>query len=95
MVVKKHSFVTLILNSLLKKIMPGNKKKHGDPYPKHSEVPYHQRVKGRILWGLLWGIFGLLISYFAVGVNYKILIISTVVAAIIGYFIGKQMAKKN
>lgn len=75
--------------------MAENKKPHGEPFPKHADVPYHQRIKGKIMWAILFGIFGLLISYFAAGPKYMILTAGTLVAAIIGYFIGKKMEKKE
>ncbi|MBK5273239.1 MAG: hypothetical protein JJE22_19730 [Bacteroidia bacterium] len=75
--------------------MPENKKQHGDPYPKHADIRYSQRVKGKITWAILFGVFGLLISYFAAGPEYIIISVATVAAAIIGYFIGKKMEKKE
>jgi len=75
--------------------MPESRKRPGHPYHKPADISSRQRVKGRIMWCLLFGVFGLLISYFAAGLNYKILFVSTAVAAIIGFFIGKKMEKKN
>ena len=75
--------------------MPESRKRPGHPYHKPADIPSRQRVKGRIMWCLLFGVFGLLISYFAAGLDYKILFVSAAVAAIIGYFIGKKMEKKN
>ena len=74
--------------------MPESRKRPGHPYQKPADIPASQRVKGKILWALLLGVFGLLISYFAVGTNYKILIVATLVAGIIGFVIGKKMEKK-
>ena len=75
--------------------MPENKKRPGHPYQKPADVPASQRVKAKILWAILFSVFGFLISYFAVGTDYKILAATTIVAAIIGYIIGKQMEKKK
>jgi lipopolysaccharide export LptBFGC system permease protein LptF len=75
--------------------MPESRNRPGHPYKKPADIPASQRVKGKIIWALLFGVFGLLISYFAAGANYKIIIIATIVAAIIGYFIGKKMEKKS
>jgi len=74
--------------------MPESKKRPGHPYQKPAEIPARQRVKGRIMWAILFGVFGLLIAYFAAGANYIVLILATLVAVIIGYIIGKKMEKK-
>ena len=75
--------------------MPESRNRPGHPFQKPADIPASQRVKGKIIWALLFAVFGLLISYFAAGANYKILIGATLVAAIIGYFIGKKMEKKE
>jgi uncharacterized membrane protein YfcA len=75
--------------------MPESRKRPGHPYQQPADIPARQRVKGKIIWAILLGVFGLLISYFAAGVNYVVLAAATVVASIIGYFIGKKMEKKN
>ena len=74
--------------------MPERRKRPGHRYQQPADIPANERVKAKILWAILFGVFGLLIAYFAVGTNYIILIVATVVAAIIGYFIGKRMEKK-
>ena len=74
--------------------MPESKKRPGHPYQKPAEIPARQRVKGKIMWAILFGVFGLLIAYFAAGANYIVLILATLVAVIIGYIIGKKMEKK-
>ncbi len=75
--------------------MPESRKRPGHPYKKPADIPKSQRVKGTITWAILLSVFGFLISYFAVGLNYKILIPATLLAGIIGYFIGKKMEKKE
>ena len=75
--------------------MPESRKRPGHPYHEPADIPARERVKGKIMWAILLGICGLLISYFAAGTNYIVLIISTFVAAIIGYVIGKKMEKKD
>jgi len=74
--------------------MPESKKRPGHPYQKPADIPARQRVKGKIMWAILFGVFGLLIAYFAAGVNYIVLIVATLVAGIIGFIIGKKMEKK-
>ena len=75
--------------------MPESKKRPGHPYQKPADIPARQRVKGKIMWAILFGVFGLLIAYFAAGANYIVLILAILVASIIGYIIGKKMEKKN
>jgi hypothetical protein len=75
--------------------MPESRKRPGHPYQKPADIPASQRIKGRTFWALLLGVFGLIIAWLTAGVNYPILAIATAVAAIIGYFIGKNMEKKK
>lgn len=75
--------------------MPESRKRPGHHYQKPADIPARQRVKGKIMWAILLGFFGLLIAYFAVGTNYAVLIVATLIAGIIGYFIGKKMEKKD
>lgn len=75
--------------------MPESRNRPGHPFQKPADIPSSQRVKGKIMWALLLAVFGLLISYFAAGSNYIVLIVATLAAAIIGYFIGKKMEKKE
>lgn len=75
--------------------MPESKKRPGHPYQKPADIPASQRVKGKTMWAILFSVFGLLTAYFAAGLNYMVLIPATVIAGIIGYFIGKRMEKKD
>jgi len=74
--------------------MPESRKRPGHHYQEPADIPARQRVKGKIIWALFFGVFGFLISYFAAGTNYPVLVVATLVAGIIGYFIGQRMAKK-
>ena len=73
--------------------MPQSRKRHGHPYHKEAAIPAKQRVKGRVLWAILFGVFGLLFAWFAAGGNYIALVIGAAVGALIGYVIGKKMEK--
>jgi len=76
--------------------MPESKKRPGHhKYRKPADIPAAQRVKGRIFWALLFGVFGLLIGFMAAGTDYIVLAIATGVGGIIGYFIGKSMEKEK
>lgn len=73
--------------------MPQSRNRHGHDFQKPAAIPARQRVKGRVIWAILFAVFGLLISWFAAGTNYVILTICAIVGAIIGYVIGKKMER--
>ncbi len=71
--------------------MPESRHRQGHPYQKKAAIPARQRVKGRVIWAILFCIFGLLISYFAAGTNYIVLVVVAAICTIIGFVIGKHM----
>jgi uncharacterized membrane protein YqgA involved in biofilm formation len=71
--------------------MPESRKRHGHHYQKAADIPAKQRVKGRVIWAMLLGVFGLLIALFAAGNNYIVLVSAIVIGAVIGYIVGKKM----
>ena len=73
--------------------MPESRKRAGHQYQKPADIPSSQRVKGRILWALLVGAFGLLIAFFASG-SYIALSIGAIIGGAIGYYAGKSMEKE-
>ncbi len=54
-----------------------------------------QRAKGSILWSLLFGIFGVLIAFFAAGLNYVVMLVAGIAGSIIGFIIGKKMERMS
>jgi lipopolysaccharide export LptBFGC system permease protein LptF len=75
--------------------MPQSRKRKGHhDYKSAADIPAGQRTKGRIIWALLLGVFGLLIAFFAAGKNYIALAAGTVIGGLIGYVIGKNMEKE-
>ena len=75
--------------------MPQSRKRPGHhPHRKPADIPASQRTKGRITWAVLMGIFGLLVAYFAAGSEPVTLVLTTLIAAIAGYMIGKKMEKE-
>lgn len=74
--------------------MPQSRKRPGHQYPKPAAIPAKQRVKGRITWALLFGVFGLLIALFASG-SLIVWVIATVIGAAIGYVAGKSMEQQS
>jgi hypothetical protein len=71
--------------------MPESRKRRGHHYQKRSDIPSSQRTKGRIIWAILFAVFGLVITFFAAGDNYMVLIIGAVIGGFIGYVVGKSM----
>ncbi len=71
--------------------MPESRQRPGHTYQKPADVPSSQRVKGRVIWAILFAIFGLGIAFFAAGDNWLVLLAGALVAAVIGYFAGKSM----
>ena len=74
--------------------MPESRNRPGHDYQKPAESA-SQRVKGKVIWAVLFGVFGFLVTLFAAGLNYPVLAVATIVAIIAGYFIGKSMEKKK
>ena len=71
--------------------MPRSHKRPGHQYQKRADVPARQRAKGTVVWAVLFGVFGLLIAFFAAGVNYIALALGLLGGAAIGYLVGKRM----
>lgn len=74
--------------------MPQSRKRRGHhEYRKPSAIPSSQRAKGRIVWGILFAVFGLLIGFFASSGNFIALVTGAIAGFIIGYILGKKMEK--
>jgi uncharacterized membrane protein len=72
--------------------MAESRKRHGHhPHHRQADIPSRQKAQGSYLWALLFAVFGLLIAFFAAGVNYIALVIGVLVSGAIGYYIGKKM----
>lgn len=74
--------------------MPESRKRKGHAFQKPADIPATQRTKGRFMWALLFGIFGLLIAWFGAGENYAVLAGAALVAGLIGYIIGRKMEQE-
>ena len=79
--------------------MPESRKRPGHHvHHNPSTAPARPRTKGRIMWAILFGVFGLMVAFFAGGANYIVLAAGAVVGGLIGFAIGKNMeseAKKS
>ena len=71
--------------------MAQRRKHHHHATPKHIDIPASQRTRGRIIWAILFAVFGLVLTYFAAGDNWIVLVIAAVVAGVIGYVVGRNM----
>ena len=73
--------------------MPTSRNRKRAPRSRSSLVPASQRVKGRTIWSILLAVFGVIIAFFAAGLNYVAMAIGAVIGAVAGYFIGKKMVQ--
>lgn len=73
--------------------MAQSRKRHGHTYHKPANIPAKQRTKGRVIFALLFGAFGFIISLFAFN-SYVGMLAGILVGALIGYFVGKQMEQE-
>lgn len=73
--------------------MPQSRNRAGHQYQKPSSVPARQRVRGRIIWAILFAIFAGLIALFAAGESYVALAIGVIVGGAVGYVVGKKMER--
>ena len=72
--------------------MPRSRKRQGHhDYHQPSAIPARQRTKARTIWAILFGVFALIMAFFAAGDNYVILIAAAVIGALIGYVVGKTV----
>lgn len=71
--------------------MPQSRHRHGHHYQKPAAVPASQRVKGRLIWTILFAVFGLAIVYFASEGSWIVILLGGLVGAVIGYFTGRSM----
>lgn len=74
--------------------MPESRKRPGHhPMKETTDIPRNQRVKGRVIWSILFAVFAFLLFYFGVGNNYVVLALVTIAGAAGGYFVGMRMEK--
>ena len=71
--------------------MPESRNRPGHHHQKKAAISSKQRVKGRVIWAILFAIFGFLIALFSAGENYIAWGIVAAIGAIIGYEVGKSM----
>jgi uncharacterized protein YcfJ len=75
--------------------MPQSRKRPGHhEQKKTSAVSTKQRVKGRTIWALLFGVFGLLIAMFATMENYTVWALGAIAGGVLGFMIGRSMEKE-
>lgn len=74
--------------------MARSRKRPGHQYHKPADIPAKQRTKGRIVWSILFAVFGLAIAFFASDKNYIALAVGGVIGALLGYVVGKNMERE-
>ena len=75
--------------------MPQSRKRHGHHYQKPAHTVSKQRTKGRVIWAILFAVFGFVIALFASDENIVALIIGALIGAAVGYFVGKNMEQAS
>lgn len=70
--------------------MPQSRNRPGHRYQKPADIPASQRTKGRMVWAVLFSIFGVAMTLFATS-KIIVLVIAGIVGAVLGYVIGKTM----
>lgn len=72
--------------------MPQSRKRHGHhEHRQPSAIPARQRTRGRMIWAILFAVFGIIVGFFASGLNYLVLVLCALAGAAVGYVIGKNM----
>lgn len=71
--------------------MPQSRHRHGHQYQKPAAVPSSQRVKGRIIWAILFAVFGMALVYFASEGSWIVVLAGALAGALVGYFAGRSM----
>ena len=72
--------------------MPQSRKRPGHhEHHEPSAISSKQRTKGRTILAILFAVFAGVMSFFAAGDNYVVLVIAVIVGALIGYVVGKNM----
>jgi hypothetical protein len=71
--------------------MPQSRNRAGHAYQKPAAIPAKQRVKGRVIWAILFAVFGGIIAFFAAGQNYLVLSLAVIISSIVGFMVGKKM----
>ena len=71
--------------------MAQKRKHHHHATPKHTNIPARQRTKGRIIWAILFAVFGMILALFAAGDNWIVLAVAAIISGLIGYVVGRNM----
>ena len=74
--------------------MAKSRQRPGHKYQKPADIPSRQRAKGRVVWAILFGIFGVAIALFASGQNYIAMAAGAVIGSGLGYIVGKNMEQQ-
>ena len=77
-----------------KKYMPQSRKRPGHHQQRSHAPGSKQKGKGKIIWAILFAVFGLLIAMFATMDNYTVWIIGAIIGGTLGFVIGKNLEKQ-
>ena len=75
--------------------MAKSRTRPGHKYQKPADIPAKQRTKGRVVWAILFGVFGLAIAFFASNQNYIALVLGGLLGSVLGYIVGKNLEQET
>ncbi|HEX6334796.1 MAG TPA: hypothetical protein VFZ78_11255 [Flavisolibacter sp.] len=71
--------------------MAQTRKKHPKAPPRNPGREARQKTRGRIIWALLFAIFGFTIGVVSTEDNYFVPALALVAGAVAGYFVGRAI----
>jgi membrane associated rhomboid family serine protease len=74
--------------------MPQSRNRAGHKYQKRADIPASQRTRGRIVWAILFAIFGLAMGFFGSDHSYIGLVVGAILGLALGYFLGKNLERQ-
>lgn len=74
--------------------MPRSRKRPGHHYQKPADIPARQRTRGKVVWSILFAVFGLVMAFFASDGSYVAMAIGAIVGAFLGFAVGKNVDRE-
>ena len=74
--------------------MPRSRKRPGHHYQKPADIPARQRTHGKVVWSILFAVFGLVMAFFASDGSYVAMVIGAVIGTFLGFAVGKNVDRE-
>ncbi|MGE5519690.1 MAG: glycine zipper domain-containing protein [Candidatus Dadabacteria bacterium] len=74
--------------------MPQSRNRAGHKYQKPSDIPARVRTRGRIVWAILFAVFGMAMGFFGSDQSVIGLVIGALLGGGLGYFVGKNVEQQ-